>query len=114
MNYHYTMVFQPFVKLCYSLVTYIVGVNLLLYLLFSCPHLFLISLQLNLFFTVCMFSLSGQIRYISQTQGLPAEHLLNKGTKTLRFFSKESDSPYASWRLKVRAHKQTHKTVTLL
>ncbi|XP_053742425.1 homeodomain-interacting protein kinase 3-like isoform X2 [Synchiropus splendidus] len=41
-----------------------------------------------------------QIRYISQTQGLPEEHLLNKGTKTSRFFSKESDSPYASWRLK--------------
>ncbi|XP_028264068.1 homeodomain-interacting protein kinase 3-like isoform X2 [Parambassis ranga] len=41
-----------------------------------------------------------QIRYISQTQGLPPEQLLNKGTKTARFFSKESDSPYASWRLK--------------
>ncbi|XP_008296843.1 homeodomain-interacting protein kinase 3-like isoform X2 [Stegastes partitus] len=41
-----------------------------------------------------------QIRYISQTQGLPAEQLLKKGTKTSRFFSKESDSPYASWRLK--------------
>ncbi|XP_014864636.1 PREDICTED: homeodomain-interacting protein kinase 3-like isoform X2 [Poecilia mexicana] len=41
-----------------------------------------------------------QIRYISQTQGLPAEQLLNKGTKTTRFFTKESDSPYASWRLK--------------
>ncbi|XP_075898992.1 homeodomain-interacting protein kinase 3-like [Nelusetta ayraudi] len=41
-----------------------------------------------------------QIRYISQTQGLPAEPLLNKGTKTMRFFTKESDSPYASWRLK--------------
>uniref|UniRef100_A0A3P9C473 non-specific serine/threonine protein kinase n=1 Tax=Maylandia zebra TaxID=106582 RepID=A0A3P9C473_9CICH len=41
-----------------------------------------------------------QIRYISQTQGLPPEQLLNKGTKTSRFFSKESDSPYASWRLK--------------
>ncbi|MED6245873.1 Homeodomain-interacting protein kinase 3, partial [Ataeniobius toweri] len=41
-----------------------------------------------------------QIRYISQTQGLPAEQLLNKGTKTSRFFTKESDSPYASWRLK--------------
>ncbi|KAK2918223.1 homeodomain-interacting protein kinase 3-like isoform X2 [Channa argus] len=41
-----------------------------------------------------------QIRYISQTQGLPSEHLLNKGTKTSRFFSKESNSPYASWRLK--------------
>ncbi|XP_031731512.1 homeodomain-interacting protein kinase 3-like isoform X1 [Anarrhichthys ocellatus] len=41
-----------------------------------------------------------QIRYISQTQGFPAEQLLNKGTKTSRFFSKESNSPYASWRLK--------------
>ncbi|XP_041852336.1 homeodomain-interacting protein kinase 3a isoform X2 [Melanotaenia boesemani] len=41
-----------------------------------------------------------QIRYISQTQGLPAEQLLNKGTKTSRFFTKESDSPYATWRLK--------------
>ncbi|XP_054632147.1 homeodomain-interacting protein kinase 3a isoform X2 [Dunckerocampus dactyliophorus] len=41
-----------------------------------------------------------QIRYISQTQGLPAEHLLKKGTKTSRFFCKDSDSPYASWRLK--------------
>ncbi|KAM9754306.1 LOW QUALITY PROTEIN: homeodomain-interacting protein kinase 3-like [Menidia menidia] len=41
-----------------------------------------------------------QIRYISQTQGLPAEQLLTKGTKTSRFFTKESDSPYASWRLK--------------
>ncbi|XP_015255142.1 PREDICTED: homeodomain-interacting protein kinase 3-like isoform X1 [Cyprinodon variegatus] len=41
-----------------------------------------------------------QIRYISQTQGLPAMQLLNKGTKTTRFFTKESDSPYASWRLK--------------
>ncbi|KAM7396246.1 hypothetical protein PAMP_019303 [Pampus punctatissimus] len=43
---------------------------------------------------------SPLIRYISQTQGLPSEQLLNKGTKTSRFFSKESDSPYASWRLK--------------
>lgn len=49
-------------------------------------------------------SLSLKIRYISRTQGLPAEHLLNKGTKTSRFFSRESDSPYASWRLKVSAH----------
>lgn len=47
-----------------------------------------------------------QIRYISQTQGLPTEHLLNKGTKTARFFTKESDSPYASWRLKVLSHKR--------
>ncbi|CAL8358489.1 unnamed protein product [Lota lota] len=41
-----------------------------------------------------------QVRYISQTQGMPGEHLLNKGTKTSRFFRKESDSPYATWRLK--------------
>ncbi|KAL1007718.1 hypothetical protein UPYG_G00090660 [Umbra pygmaea] len=41
-----------------------------------------------------------QIRYISQTQGLPGDHLLNVGTKASRFFCKESDSPYASWRLK--------------
>ncbi|XP_066505653.1 homeodomain-interacting protein kinase 3a isoform X2 [Hoplias malabaricus] len=41
-----------------------------------------------------------QIRYISQTQGLPGEHLLNVGTKTSRFFCKEVDSPYTAWRLK--------------
>ncbi|XP_010902387.1 homeodomain-interacting protein kinase 3a isoform X3 [Esox lucius] len=41
-----------------------------------------------------------QIRYISQTQGLPGEQLLNVGTKTSRFFCKESDSPYPPWRLK--------------
>ncbi|XP_053533792.1 homeodomain-interacting protein kinase 3 isoform X1 [Ictalurus punctatus] len=41
-----------------------------------------------------------QIRYISQTQGLPTENLLNLGTKTSRFFCRESDSPYTAWRLK--------------
>ncbi|XP_077376159.1 homeodomain-interacting protein kinase 3 isoform X2 [Festucalex cinctus] len=41
-----------------------------------------------------------QIRYISQTQGLPGEHLLNAGTKTVRFFCRESDSPYGVWRIK--------------
>ncbi|GAA6072995.1 homeodomain-interacting protein kinase 3 isoform X1 [Tachysurus ichikawai] len=41
-----------------------------------------------------------KIRYISQTQGLPGENLLNLGTKTSRFFCRESDSPYAAWRLK--------------
>lgn len=41
-----------------------------------------------------------QIRYISQTQGLPGEHLLNVGIKTSRFFCRESDSSYAAWRLK--------------
>ncbi|KAK1804593.1 hypothetical protein P4O66_020587, partial [Electrophorus voltai] len=41
-----------------------------------------------------------QIRYISQTQGLPGDQMLSMGTKTSRFFSKDSDSPYAVWRLK--------------
>ncbi|XP_032357758.1 homeodomain-interacting protein kinase 3 isoform X5 [Etheostoma spectabile] len=48
-----------------------------------------------------------QIRYISQTQGLPGEHLLNAGTKTARFFCKESDSPYAAWRLKSTDEHET-------
>uniref|UniRef100_A0AAZ3S6J6 non-specific serine/threonine protein kinase n=1 Tax=Oncorhynchus tshawytscha TaxID=74940 RepID=A0AAZ3S6J6_ONCTS len=48
-----------------------------------------------------------QIRYISQTQGLPGEQLLNVGTKTPRFFCKESDSPYAPWRLKVTREHET-------
>uniref|UniRef100_A0A8C6T691 non-specific serine/threonine protein kinase n=1 Tax=Neogobius melanostomus TaxID=47308 RepID=A0A8C6T691_9GOBI len=41
-----------------------------------------------------------QIRYISQTQGLPAEYLLSAGTKTTRFFNRESESTYPLWRLK--------------
>uniref|UniRef100_A0A3B4ZXI3 non-specific serine/threonine protein kinase n=1 Tax=Stegastes partitus TaxID=144197 RepID=A0A3B4ZXI3_9TELE len=48
-----------------------------------------------------------QIRYISQTQGLPGEHLLNTGTKTARFFCKESESPYAAWRLKSTDEHET-------
>lgn len=54
-------------------------------------------------FIIPLPSYIQQIRYISQTQGLPGEHLLNAGTKTLRFFCRESDSPYAAWRLKVRS-----------
>lgn len=56
-----------------------------------------------------------QIRYISQTQGLPAEYLLSAGTKTTRFFNRDPDSTYPLWRLKVRlrwssaACTQTHK-----
>lgn len=42
-----------------------------------------------------------QIRYISQTQGLPAEYLLSAGTKTGRFFNRGPDSSYPLWRLKV-------------
>ncbi|XP_043982001.1 homeodomain-interacting protein kinase 2 isoform X2 [Gambusia affinis] len=41
-----------------------------------------------------------QIRYISQTQGLPAEYLLSAGTKTTRFFNRDPDSAYPLWRLK--------------
>lgn len=48
-----------------------------------------------------------QIRFISQTQGLPGEQLLNVGTKTARFFCKEPDSPYATWRLKTTEEHET-------
>ncbi|XP_032894696.1 homeodomain-interacting protein kinase 3 isoform X2 [Amblyraja radiata] len=41
-----------------------------------------------------------QIRYISQTQGLPGDHLLNVGTKTTRFFSRDIDSTYSGWKMK--------------
>ncbi|XP_077994181.1 homeodomain-interacting protein kinase 1-like isoform X2 [Glandiceps talaboti] len=41
-----------------------------------------------------------QIRYISQTQGLPAEHLLSAATKTTRFFRRDINSEYPLWRLK--------------
>ncbi|XP_069489478.1 homeodomain-interacting protein kinase 1 isoform X3 [Ambystoma mexicanum] len=41
-----------------------------------------------------------QIRYISQTQGLPAEYLLSSGTKTTRFFNRDPDLGYSLWRLK--------------
>ncbi|XP_014666997.1 PREDICTED: homeodomain-interacting protein kinase 2-like [Priapulus caudatus] len=41
-----------------------------------------------------------QIRYISQTQGLPAEHMLSAATKTARFFNRDTDSNYPFWRLK--------------
>lgn len=68
-----------------------------------CPHYELyISTNQTLPYFSSLCSVMQQIRYISQTQGLPGEHLLNVGTKTARFFCKESDSPYASWRLKVK------------
>ncbi|XP_069797616.1 homeodomain-interacting protein kinase 1-like isoform X4 [Narcine bancroftii] len=41
-----------------------------------------------------------QIRYISQTQGLPTEYLLSAGTKTTRFFNRDPDSGYPLWKLK--------------
>ncbi|XP_015253159.1 PREDICTED: homeodomain-interacting protein kinase 1-like isoform X2 [Cyprinodon variegatus] len=47
-----------------------------------------------------------QIRYISQTQGLPAEYLLSAGTKTNRFFNRGPDSSYPLWRLKTPAEHE--------
>ncbi|KAM8916644.1 homeodomain-interacting protein kinase 1 isoform 4-T4 [Spinachia spinachia] len=47
-----------------------------------------------------------QIRYISQTQGLPAEYLLSAGTKTSRFFNRGPDSSYPLWRLKTPAEHE--------
>ena len=41
-----------------------------------------------------------QIRYISQTQGLPAENMLNSASKTTKFFYRDRDSSYPFWRLK--------------
>ena len=58
-------------------------------------------------FTMIIMSSTGsseydQIRYISQTQGLPAEHMLNAATKTARFFTRENtEGAYPFWRLKV-------------
>lgn len=76
------------------------GENCLLIEVFNC--LFMIKTVNNVFFSLFFLCDIQQIRYISQTQGLPGEHLLNAGTKTVRFFCKEPDSPYAAWRLKVR------------
>uniref|UniRef100_T1JHT3 non-specific serine/threonine protein kinase n=1 Tax=Strigamia maritima TaxID=126957 RepID=T1JHT3_STRMM len=41
-----------------------------------------------------------QIRYISQTQGLPPEHMLNRAHKTPRFFYRDTEGSYPFWRLK--------------
>ena len=41
-----------------------------------------------------------QIRYISQTQGVPSEKMLNAATKTPKFFYRDFDSNYPFWRLK--------------
>lgn len=35
-----------------------------------------------------------QIRYISQTQGVPTEHMLNNASKTTKFFYRDMDSEY--------------------
>ncbi|XP_065318100.1 uncharacterized protein LOC135926233 isoform X2 [Gordionus sp. m RMFG-2023] len=41
-----------------------------------------------------------QIRFISQTQGLPPQHMLNVAVKTEQFFCKESNGKYHYWRMK--------------
>ncbi|XP_055327213.1 homeodomain-interacting protein kinase 1-like [Paramacrobiotus metropolitanus] len=41
-----------------------------------------------------------QIRYISQTQGLPPEHMLTNATKTTKFFYRDTRGIYPFWRLK--------------
>ncbi|XP_073900179.1 homeodomain-interacting protein kinase 3 isoform X6 [Castor canadensis] len=48
-----------------------------------------------------------QIRYISQTQGLPGEQLLNVGTKSTRFFCRETDMSHSGWRLKTLEEHET-------
>nr|XP_054761914.1 homeodomain-interacting protein kinase 2-like [Lytechinus pictus] len=50
-----------------------------------------------------------QIRYISQTQGLPAENLLSAATKTTRFFKRDMESNFPLWRLK---NPEEHETET--
>jgi len=51
-----------------------------------------------------------QIRYISQTQGLPAEHMLNNASKTVKFFYRDRDATYPFWRLKTpEEHEQETK-----
>ncbi|XP_004708336.1 homeodomain-interacting protein kinase 3 isoform X4 [Echinops telfairi] len=48
-----------------------------------------------------------QIRYISQTQGLPGEQLLNVGTKSTRFFCRETNISHSGWRLKTLEEHET-------
>ncbi|XP_071040521.1 homeodomain-interacting protein kinase 2 [Parasteatoda tepidariorum] len=52
-----------------------------------------------------------QIRYISQTQGVPAEHMLNAATKTTRFFFRETDSSYPFWRLKTPEEHESETNI---
>ncbi|XP_053318126.1 homeodomain-interacting protein kinase 2-like [Spea bombifrons] len=52
------------------------------------------------------------IRYISDTQGLPAERLLSTGTKTTRFFHRSRYCPYPLWRLKTPEEHEAETGVT--
>lgn len=40
------------------------------------------------------------LRYISQTQGIPTENMLNSASKTAKFFYRDVDATYPFWRLK--------------
>lgn len=53
-----------------------------------------------------------QIRYISQTQGLPSDHLLTNGSKSLKFFKKvlSSTTGLLEWKMKTaNEHEQETK-----
>ncbi|XP_014216388.1 homeodomain-interacting protein kinase 2-like isoform X2 [Copidosoma floridanum] len=64
-----------------------------------------------------------QIRYISQTQGLPTEHMLNNASKTTKFFYRDMDSKYFSneidtadrtypfWRLKTPEEHEAETSI---
>lgn len=74
----------------------------------DCSSCFTLACRCSLF-CCCFLSDVCQIRYISQTQGLPAEYLLSAGTKTSRFFNRGPDSSYPLWRLKVSdSMEKTH------
>lgn len=52
-----------------------------------------------------------QIRYISQTQGLPMEHLLNTATKTYKFFKRSVEGNYPVWTLKTPEEHQAEYSI---
>ncbi|XP_060532536.1 homeodomain-interacting protein kinase 2 isoform X4 [Cylas formicarius] len=52
-----------------------------------------------------------QIRYISQTQGLPTEHMLNNASKTTKFFYRDMDSTYPFWRLKTPEEHEAETSI---
>ena len=41
-----------------------------------------------------------QIRYISQTQGVPRDHMLNNASKTTKFFYRDREASFPFWRLR--------------
>lgn len=52
-----------------------------------------------------------QIRYISQTQGVPPEHMLNNASKTPKFFYRDRESSYPFWRLRTPEEVQLETKV---